>query len=183
MHSDTSSIASLVRAADSLLTRLDNPSELPTDLLDLTNDILLRSYPPSPREVVKSVWLLRTLTNLISGCEDSAEVVFRNIGQGVSAWIADPCRAVSEDYVQEVRLFCFGLHVRLLTACVLSLLAWSFVSGGPHSCPDPPNFTLHAGRPHSSPSLRIHRSKGQRPRLSRIIHRILASHLRRDGRT
>ena len=118
MHSDTSSIASLVRAADSLLTRLDNPSELPTDLLDLTNDILLRSYPPSPREVVKSVWLLRTLTNLISGCEDSAEVVFRNIGQGVSAWIADPCRSVSEDYVHEVRLFRFGLCVYSLTVCV-----------------------------------------------------------------
>ncbi|KAK7677756.1 hypothetical protein QCA50_019308 [Cerrena zonata] len=102
MHAEVSSPASIVRAADILLTRLDDTCQLPTELLDLVNDVLLRTYPPSAREVVKSIWLLRTLTNLISSCEDSAETLFRNIWQGVSVWIADECKAVEEDYVPEL---------------------------------------------------------------------------------
>lgn len=132
MHADVSYPASIVRVADILLTRIDDTCQLPTDLLDMVNDVLLRSYPPSPREVVKSIWILRTLTNLVSACEDSAETLFRNIWQGVSVWIADECKAVGDEYVPEAsshsRIVVESSRFKLIFFCSLAGCCWAFAS-------------------------------------------------------
>ncbi|PFH53300.1 hypothetical protein AMATHDRAFT_137672 [Amanita thiersii Skay4041] len=90
-----------VRATDSLLSRwtLDDSPELPIELLNLVNQVLLGNYPPMPDMKQYLRWLLRTLAKAIESCvtKDFAEVIVTTLRHSVSLWISDNNKEYSED--------------------------------------------------------------------------------------
>lgn len=99
------------RIADLLLTHLEiaEARQVPTDLFEFINDILVSTYPPEPRNKVTSIWLLRSLTRVIGACpQELALQLFEIIRDGVAVWVTDSFSVFNrEEYDDEVRCaFC-----------------------------------------------------------------------------
>ncbi|CAL1712795.1 unnamed protein product [Somion occarium] len=101
-HSPTVTAGSHV--ADVLLSHLDLSEirQLPSEVFEFVNDVLLTSYPPAPRDLIKSIWLLRTLTNTIAAAEQFVGTIFETIAEGVATWIIDDHEVLSAEYSPEV---------------------------------------------------------------------------------
>ncbi|KAI0071505.1 hypothetical protein K474DRAFT_1776139 [Panus rudis PR-1116 ss-1] len=139
-HSLTNS--TMTQAADILLSKLDITIalDLPSDFFEFINDTLVSSYPPHPQNLVKSIWLLRTLTNVIGMCP--SDLVFDAVilmQEGLSSWISDQYNYLSEEYAEDLSLLYQTalLAVRSQTQSISvlksasSLIHSAFASEGP----------------------------------------------------
>ncbi|KAH8104762.1 hypothetical protein BXZ70DRAFT_614597 [Cristinia sonorae] len=90
---------STTRVADMLLAHLEinDIRQAPPSLFEFVNDTLTSSYPPAQRNVITSMWLLRSLASIIVECPaELLEGVLGPIQDGLSAWVADEFTALSE---------------------------------------------------------------------------------------
>ncbi|KAL4251214.1 hypothetical protein ABKN59_006305 [Abortiporus biennis] len=104
---------------DTVLTEL---RQIPSDILTFVNQTLLATYPPplldehsddfqkkeSESRKWFSVWLLRSITRMIEGCEKNEEYgiwrdVIGSLQEGLGVWVADEYEALSvEEYALEI---------------------------------------------------------------------------------
>ncbi|KAH7885266.1 hypothetical protein F5I97DRAFT_1357061 [Phlebopus sp. FC_14] len=100
------SLVSFTRVADLLLSQCELPDarHLPSDVFDFVNDTLRSTYPPEPRNLKPSVWLIRTLTRAVDACPLELRFhLLEAIQDGVSPWLADEyCVFSPEDYALDV---------------------------------------------------------------------------------
>ncbi|EMD40251.1 hypothetical protein CERSUDRAFT_122305 [Gelatoporia subvermispora B] len=97
-HSPTASMTT--RIADLLLSHLDinDAREIPTGVLGFVNDTLVATYPPEPRNIITSTWLMRSLTRVIDACPiELALSMFELVQEGLSLWISDQYKTFSEE--------------------------------------------------------------------------------------
>ncbi|THH29109.1 hypothetical protein EUX98_g5073 [Antrodiella citrinella] len=97
-----------------LLSHLDisDARQVPTGMFEFVNETLTSSYPPDQRNVITSMWLLRTLTRLIDECPvELSENVLELLQEGLSAWISDEFSALT---VQEYELDILALYQTVL---------------------------------------------------------------------
>ncbi|OBZ68972.1 hypothetical protein A0H81_11315 [Grifola frondosa] len=83
---------SATRVADLLLSHLEiiEARQVPSDLFEFVNDILIWSYPPAPRNKVTIMWLIRSLTRIIDACPvELSQAMLELIQHGVCTWIMD----------------------------------------------------------------------------------------------
>jgi hypothetical protein len=102
--------ASATRAADILLGRLEMPlHEIPALLLTFVNDTLISTYPPEPRNKVVSMWLIRTVKEVVDTCSTRMlREVLGALQEGLSVWVADQYRVFTmEEYAFDVGGFVF----------------------------------------------------------------------------
>ena len=93
------------RLADLLLTTLTSSfhsnscTQLSESVLEFVNDAMRESYPPRPRDTMVFLWTARAVTGAVEACpRELVECLLggeRGIGEGVSMWIADECKAWS----------------------------------------------------------------------------------------
>lgn len=92
--------ASSTRIADLLLSHceMDDIRELPTNVFELVNDTLLSTYPPEPRNLKPSMWLIASLTRAVDACPvDLRLSLLEAIQDGVGVWLSDECRVFTRD--------------------------------------------------------------------------------------
>ncbi|KAG6334257.1 hypothetical protein ID866_4832 [Astraeus odoratus] len=92
--------ASFTRIADLLLTHCEiaDARQIPSNVFEFINDTLLSTYPPEPRNVKPSTWLIATLTRMIDACPlDLCTELLETLQDGISTWISDECHVFSED--------------------------------------------------------------------------------------
>ncbi|OCH91627.1 hypothetical protein OBBRIDRAFT_752889 [Obba rivulosa] len=103
-HSPTASTTT--RVADLLLSHLDinDAREIPSDVLEFVNDTLVATYPPEPRNIVTSTWLMRSLTRVIDACPvELALSMFELVQEGLSLWVSDHYKVfVEEEYSMDI---------------------------------------------------------------------------------
>lgn len=94
------SAMSSVRVSELLLSNLEitDARSLPSSLFELVNDTSVNTYPPTTRNKVPCVWLLRTLTHSIDACPtELIEQLLYSVQDGVSCWIRDEQSILLED--------------------------------------------------------------------------------------
>jgi hypothetical protein len=94
-----------IRLADMLLTTLTSSfqssscTQLPQSVLEFVNDAMRESYPPRPRDSVVFLWTARSVMGVVETCpRELIECLLGGeggIGEGVSIWIEDQCKAWS----------------------------------------------------------------------------------------
>jgi hypothetical protein len=92
--------ASSTRVADLLLSHceMDDIRELSTNVFELVNHTLLSTYPPEPRNLKPSMWLIASLTRAVDGCPvDLRLSLLEAIQDGVGAWLSDEYRVFTRD--------------------------------------------------------------------------------------
>lgn len=92
--------ASSTRVADLLLSHceMDDIRELPSHVFELVNDTLLSTYPPEPRNLKPSMWLIASLTRAIDACPVDLRLNLLEATQdGVGAWLSDEYRVFTRD--------------------------------------------------------------------------------------
>lgn len=92
--------ASSTRIADLLLSHceMNDIRELPTNIFELVNDTLLSTYPPEPRNLKPSMWLITSLTRAVDACPvDLRLSLLEAIQDGVGAWLSDEYRVFTRD--------------------------------------------------------------------------------------
>lgn len=92
--------ASSTRVADLLLSHceMDDIRDLPSNLFELVNDTLLSTYPPEPRNLKPSMWLITSLTRAIDTCPVDLRLnLLETIQDGVGAWLSDEYRVFTRD--------------------------------------------------------------------------------------
>ncbi|KAL4069879.1 hypothetical protein V8B97DRAFT_1887107 [Scleroderma yunnanense] len=92
--------ASFTRVADLLLTQCDmaDAKQIPSNIFEFVNDMLLSTYPPEPRNLKPSTWLIATLTRIIDVCPLGLRLeLLEAVQDGVSMWVSDDCHVFSED--------------------------------------------------------------------------------------
>ena len=92
--------ASSTRVADLLLSHCEmgDIRELSTNVFELVNDTLLSTYPPEPRNLKPSMWLIASLTRAVDGCPvDLRLSLLEAIQDGVGAWLSDEYRVFTRD--------------------------------------------------------------------------------------
>ncbi|KAG8214607.1 hypothetical protein J3R82DRAFT_9677 [Butyriboletus roseoflavus] len=98
--------ASSTRIADLLLSHceMDDIRELPTNVFELVNDTLLSTYPPEPRNLKPSMWLITSLTRAVDTCPADLRLSLLEATQdGVSAWLSDEYRVFTRvEYALDV---------------------------------------------------------------------------------
>ena len=98
--------ASSTRVADLLLSHceMDDTRELPTNLFELVNDTLLSTYPPEPRNLKPSMWLIASLTRAVDTCPvDLRLSLLEAIQDGVGGWLSDEyCVFTRDEYGLDV---------------------------------------------------------------------------------
>lgn len=82
-HSSASTI-NTTRPTDLLLSHLDlaDARELPDSLMDFVGRTLCTTYPPAPsgRGVMSAMWLVRTVTGLVTACPEGLRIWARCVG-------------------------------------------------------------------------------------------------------
>ncbi|KAF8551673.1 hypothetical protein OG21DRAFT_1498937 [Imleria badia] len=98
--------ASSTRVADLLLSHceMDDIRELPSNVFELVNDTLLSTYPPEPRNLKPSMWLIASLTRAIDACPVDLRLNLLEATQdGVGAWLSDEyCVFTRDEYALDV---------------------------------------------------------------------------------
>ena len=139
------------RLADFLLTALTSSfsagscTQLPQSVLEFVNDAMREFYPPRPRDTMVFLWTARAVTCAVEACpRELIEPLLGGeggIGEGVSVWIADECKAWSVDQL--------GYDVSFYSLMLSSVLR-SFsgvdnpiISTHPHSDPRAPAYTVN----------------------------------------
>lgn len=92
--------ASSTRVADLILSHceMDDIRELPTNVFELVNDTLLSTYPPEPRNLKPSMWLIASLTRAVDSCPMGLRLSLLEATQdGVGAWLSDEYRVFTRD--------------------------------------------------------------------------------------
>ena len=92
--------SSFTRVADLLLTQCEmaDARQLPSNLFEFVNNMLVSTYPPEPRNLKPSTWLISTLTRIIDTCQLDLRVdLLETIQEGACLWIIDERRVFSED--------------------------------------------------------------------------------------
>jgi hypothetical protein len=82
------------------MSHLEMPDtrQTPNALLDFVNDVLRSCYPPEPRNKVTSMWMIRSLTQVIDMCPtEMMRDLLEKVQEGVSIWISDECDALTQD--------------------------------------------------------------------------------------
>lgn len=101
-------LSSIVRVGDYLLSAFDRTIEqstsLPSSFMDLIHDILTTSYPPPPRNKLFAIWMLRSLSQIISNCPSDLLVeLLENLLEGLVIWITDDYGLfTSEEYTSDI---------------------------------------------------------------------------------
>jgi hypothetical protein len=96
-----------IQIADLLISHLElsEARPIPVAVLDFVDDILQSSYPPTPPQMVHALWLIRSITNLITNaCPWTLIDQFLECLQGsLCSWISDEHVAISQrDYSYDV---------------------------------------------------------------------------------
>ncbi|KAF9221622.1 hypothetical protein BS17DRAFT_711232 [Gyrodon lividus] len=98
--------ASSTRVADLLLSHceMDDARQFPSNVFDFVNDTLLSTYPPEPRNLKPSMWLIASLTRVIDACPVDFRLNFlETIQDGVTTWLSDEYRVFTrEEYTLDV---------------------------------------------------------------------------------
>ncbi|KIJ62575.1 hypothetical protein HYDPIDRAFT_176396 [Hydnomerulius pinastri MD-312] len=92
--------ASSTRVADLLLSQCEmgDARQLPCNVFEFVNDTLLSTYPPEPRNLKPSMWLLASLTRLVDACPVELRLdLLESIQDGISTWLSDEYCAFSQD--------------------------------------------------------------------------------------
>ncbi|KAG9315760.1 hypothetical protein JVU11DRAFT_3409 [Chiua virens] len=98
--------ASSTRVADLLLSHCEmgDIRELPINLFELINDTLLSTYPPEPRVLQPSMWLVTSLARAFDACPADLRLsLFEATQDGVSTWLSDEhCIFTRDEYTRDV---------------------------------------------------------------------------------
>lgn len=89
-----------VRIADLLLSHceMDDIRELPHCVFEFVNDTLLSTYPPEPRNLKPSMWLIASLTRAVDACPlDLRLTLLEAIQDGAGTWLSDEYRVFTRD--------------------------------------------------------------------------------------
>lgn len=92
--------SSFTRVADLLLTQCEmaDARQIPSNLFEFVNDMLLSTYPPEPRNLKPSAWLIATLIRIVDTCPPGLRLeLLQMIQEGASIWMSDAYRVFSED--------------------------------------------------------------------------------------
>ncbi|TFY80918.1 hypothetical protein EWM64_g3097 [Hericium alpestre] len=77
---------------------ISEATDVPGTLLEFVNDTLVSTYPPEPRNLNASRWLLRNLTQLVDKCPvEMLRCVLEIIQDGLATWISDEYRIFNQD--------------------------------------------------------------------------------------
>jgi hypothetical protein len=97
---------SSARVADLLMSHLDiaDARQLPNSIFEFVNDTLQSCYPPEPRNMVHSTWMIRSLTRVFHACPNELVLnLVETVQDGMCTWISDEYRVLSqEEYVYDV---------------------------------------------------------------------------------
>lgn len=99
-RSPSPAFASSTRVADLLLSHceMDEIRELPSKVFEFVNDTLLSTYPPEPRNLKPSMWLIASLTRAVDACPVDLRLnLLAVIQDGVSTWLSDEYRVFTRD--------------------------------------------------------------------------------------
>ncbi|EGN98376.1 hypothetical protein SERLA73DRAFT_56513, partial [Serpula lacrymans var. lacrymans S7.3] len=119
------------RVADLLLGHLEivDARQVPSSVFEFVNDTLLSTYPPEPCSMMRSIWLLRSLTRIVDACPvELSPGMFEILQDGMCTWISDDyCTFDITDYTDEVlplyQTSLLGVQVLPRTLQTLELLA------------------------------------------------------------
>jgi hypothetical protein len=78
--------------------------QIPDSVFEFVNDTLQSSYPPEPRNMIHSLWMIRSLTNVVDACPNELTLnLLAAVQDGMCTWISDEYRVLSqEEYAYDV---------------------------------------------------------------------------------
>ncbi|THV03879.1 hypothetical protein K435DRAFT_747426 [Dendrothele bispora CBS 962.96] len=91
---------SLTRVVDMMLNKVDlsEAQEVPENFVELITDTLRSSYPPEPRNLSLSMWMIRSIVRFIELCPGNLLLnLMETMQEGLVLWISDEYQVMNGD--------------------------------------------------------------------------------------